>query len=118
LDDARRLVADYVRHYNEVRLHSAIGYITPADKLAGRDVLIFAERDRKLAARERRSIARDGPASHLIRMVLASVLARRYDKNGLGGGWGDATTRRERRPRDQDRRGRHDAALSFSPRLV
>ena len=60
LEDAQRLVAGYVRHYNEVRLHSAIGYITPADKLAGRDVLIFAERDRKLeAARERRRIARE-----------------------------------------------------------
>ena len=35
LEDAQRLVAGYVRHYNEVRLHSAIGYITPADKLAG-----------------------------------------------------------------------------------
>ena len=51
LEDAQRLVAGYVRHYNEVRLHSAIGYITPADKLAGRDVLIFAERDRKLERR-------------------------------------------------------------------
>ena len=29
LDDARRLVADYVEHYNNVRLHSAIGYVTP-----------------------------------------------------------------------------------------
>jgi putative transposase len=31
LDDARRLVSDYVTHYNEARLHSAIGYITPKD---------------------------------------------------------------------------------------
>ena len=55
LEDARRIVADYVRHYNEVRLHSAIGYVTPKDKLEGRDAIIFAERDRKLAeARERR----------------------------------------------------------------
>jgi putative transposase len=55
LDDARRLVSDYVGHYNNVRLHSAIGYITPQDKLAGRDREIFAARDRKLAdARERR----------------------------------------------------------------
>ncbi|WP_410001675.1 hypothetical protein [Singulisphaera sp. GP187] len=46
-------------HYNEVRLHSAIGYVTPADKLAGRDRAIFEERDRKLdAARERRRAAR------------------------------------------------------------
>src|SRR5436309_3124607 len=55
LDDARRLVADYVVYYNTVRLHSAIGYVTPQDKLNGRDREIFAARDRKLAeARERR----------------------------------------------------------------
>ncbi len=55
LDDARRIVADYVAHYNNVRLHSAIGYVTPKDKLEGRDKEIFAARDRKLAeARERR----------------------------------------------------------------
>jgi putative transposase len=55
LDDARRIVADYVVHYNTVRLHSAIGYVTPQDKLAGRDPEIFAARDRKLAeARQRR----------------------------------------------------------------
>ena len=60
LEDARRLVEGYVRHYNEVRLHNAIGYLTPADKLAGRDLEIFAERDRKLeAAREQRRIARE-----------------------------------------------------------
>lgn len=55
LEDARRVVARYVAHYNTVRLHSAIGYITPQAKLEGRDQAIFAERDRKLeAARERR----------------------------------------------------------------
>ena len=55
LDDARRIVTDYVAHYNEVRLHSAIGYVTPKDKLLGNDKAIHAERDRKLAeARERR----------------------------------------------------------------
>jgi putative transposase len=55
LDDARRLVTDYVTHYNESRLHSAIGYVTPKDMLLGNDAAIHAERDRKLAeARERR----------------------------------------------------------------
>lgn len=55
LDDARRLVADYTTHYNTVRLHSAIGYVTPQAKLEGRDQEIFDERDRKLAeARDRR----------------------------------------------------------------
>jgi putative transposase len=55
LDDARRIVTDYVAHYNNVRLHSALGYVTPKDKLAGRAQEIFDQRDRKLAeARERR----------------------------------------------------------------
>ena len=54
--EARRLVERYVRHYNEVRLHSAIGYVTPQDKLEGREAEIFAARDQKLeAARERRA---------------------------------------------------------------
>jgi hypothetical protein len=35
-------------HYNDVRLNSAIGYITPKDMLAGRQQEIHAERDRKL----------------------------------------------------------------------
>ena len=55
LDDARRVVERFVHHYNIVRLHSAIGYVTPADKLAGREAQIFAQRDQKLAeAREKR----------------------------------------------------------------
>jgi len=48
LDPARRVVASFVAHYNQVRLHGALGYITPADKLAGLEEVIFAERDRKL----------------------------------------------------------------------
>ena len=35
-EDARRLIERYVVHYNTVRLHSAIGFVTPADMLAGR----------------------------------------------------------------------------------
>jgi putative transposase len=50
LDDAKRSVGEYVKHYNEVRLHGAIGYLTPKDKLDGRAEEIFAARDRKLAA--------------------------------------------------------------------
>jgi hypothetical protein len=52
-------VARWVEHYNTVRLHSAIGYVTPADKLAGREREIWAERDRKLdQAREARRLCR------------------------------------------------------------
>ena len=45
---ARRIVGLWVNHYNSVRLHSAIGYLAPLDKLEGRAAQIFAERDRKL----------------------------------------------------------------------
>jgi hypothetical protein len=56
LEDARRLAAQYVEHYNNIRLHSAIGYVTPADKLAGREKEIFEKRDRKLTqARQARA---------------------------------------------------------------
>jgi transposase InsO family protein len=57
--EARRIVAAYVEHYNHVRLHSTIGYLAPADKLNGLAEVIFAERDQKLeAAREARRRAR------------------------------------------------------------
>jgi transposase InsO family protein len=36
LDDARRLVSGYGDRYNNVRLNSATGYITPRDILAER----------------------------------------------------------------------------------
>jgi putative transposase len=58
-EDALRIVALYVEHYNQVRLHSALGYLTPADKLAGHEAEIFAARDEKLeAARARRKARR------------------------------------------------------------
>ncbi len=70
VEQAKRLVAGYVDHYNAVRLHSAIGYVTPADKLAGREPAIFAERDRKLeAARCKREAMRQ-----MARQVLPEAL--------------------------------------------
>jgi transposase InsO family protein len=58
LEDARRLVAEFVEHYNTVRLHSAVGYVTPADKLAGRAEAIWAARRRKLATADARRRAK------------------------------------------------------------
>ena len=56
VEDARRIVRRFVERYNAVRLHSAIGYVAPMDKLDGRAEAILAERERKLqAARERRA---------------------------------------------------------------
>ena len=49
LEDARRLVGEYVSYYNTRRLHSAIGYITPKDKIEGRAQVVFEARREKLA---------------------------------------------------------------------
>jgi putative transposase len=52
-----------VDHYNTVRFHSATGYITPKDMLAGRQQAIHTERDRKLtAAKQQRQIRRQQAA--------------------------------------------------------
>ena len=59
LDEARAVVQKFVDHYCHVRLHSSIGYITPADRLNGHEKEIWAERDRKLEqARQRRAETR------------------------------------------------------------
>lgn len=63
-------------HYNHQRLHSAIGFVTPADMLAGRAEAIWAARDRKLeAARVRRHATWQtaSPAEHPGRPVLTAV---------------------------------------------
>jgi transposase InsO family protein len=49
VEDARRLVTEFVNHYNTVRLHSAIANVTPTDRLAGRAEEIWATRRQKLA---------------------------------------------------------------------
>ena len=55
MEDAIRETEKYVNKYNNERLHGAIGYIAPIDKLEGREQMIFDERRRKLAeAQERR----------------------------------------------------------------
>ena len=56
LQEARELVERYIQHYNENRLHSAIGYVTSMDKIEGRENKIFQQRDKKHEeAREKRS---------------------------------------------------------------
>lgn len=55
--DANRIVTTFVEQYNHHRLHSAIGYITPADKLNQREAEIFDQRHQKLAqARTQRKL--------------------------------------------------------------
>lgn len=65
LQDAQRLAAQFIDTYNHRRLHSAIGFVTPYDKLVGRDKEIFDARDKKLeAARQRRKNARENVDEH------------------------------------------------------
>jgi transposase InsO family protein len=61
LEGAQRVVARYVEHDNTVRLHSALGYVTPQAKLEGRDKEILAERERRKQKRQAaRQAALDG----------------------------------------------------------
>lgn len=58
--EAKKIVAEYVRHYNEERLHSAIGYIAPKDMLQGRREEIHKLREIKLEkARHKRKQKRE-----------------------------------------------------------
>jgi transposase InsO family protein len=63
LDEARLVVGRFVAHYNDVRLHSALGYVTPADFMAGRADAIWAERDQKLQAARAQRKARHSDRS-------------------------------------------------------
>jgi predicted deacylase len=63
-------VEGYVEHYNNVRLNSAVGYITPKDILAGRQAEIHAERDRKLEAARRQRQIRRGYKTFCVSVVL------------------------------------------------
>jgi len=49
LEEAKRVVGEFIDYYNTRRLHAGIGYVAPKDKLQGRERKIFADRDRKLA---------------------------------------------------------------------
>jgi transposase InsO family protein len=49
LEDARRLIAKYIEHYNTKRLHSALYYLTPEDFLLGRVKERLYEREQKYA---------------------------------------------------------------------
>jgi len=79
LEDAQRVVRKFVAVYNTQRLHSAIGYITPQDKLQGREALIFAERKHKLAeAREARAHRRQSVHSERFSGPLPDSLDMRH----------------------------------------
>ena len=53
------MAGEYIDHYNNVRLHSAIDYVAPKDRMEGRHQEIIKSREDKLAkARENRKLKR------------------------------------------------------------
>ena len=54
IDAARAWVARFVHWYNEVHLHSAIGFVTPSSRHDGRDAAILAARTKLYHAARRR----------------------------------------------------------------
>lgn len=46
IEEARAWVVDFVLWYNNEHLHSAVGFVTPADRHDGRDIEILANRQR------------------------------------------------------------------------
>jgi transposase InsO family protein len=69
LEDLKAQIAAYIEYYNTQRLHSALGYITPQDKLAGREDEIFAERRRKLEkARENRRHSQQQMSGEMVKV--------------------------------------------------
>jgi len=51
LEEAKDTIESYIDYYNTERLHSAINYVTPEDRLNGKESEILLERDRKLEQR-------------------------------------------------------------------
>ncbi len=79
LEEARQVVTRFVAQYNEQRLHSALGYVTPRAKFEGQEQQIFKERDRKLeAARAARAVKRQQARSQVnyLRPEVANSISR------------------------------------------
>ena len=83
VEEARRGVAAFVAYYNQQRLHSAIGFITPADMLAGHATAIWASRDQKLelARARRRAAWKTDPEKTASQNRSGSTIATRLTPN-------------------------------------
>ena len=89
LEDAKRGVEKYVLEYNTLRLHSAIGYVTPTAMREGRQQAIFDERDRKLeearALRARTRAAKVVSDQHRFPLSTFPLMAPCEKFRGFGG---------------------------------
>lgn len=51
--EAKRIIELYIDYYNTQRLHSAVGYVTPHDKISGQAEVIINRRRQKMAMAKR-----------------------------------------------------------------
>lgn len=74
IEEARAWVTSFVKWYNEEHLHSAIGFVTPQDRHAGRDEVILAKRHRVYEkARQRHPERWSGPSRNWNRIETVSL---------------------------------------------
>ena len=119
LEDAIRIVTQFVDTYNNHRLHSALGYITPKDKLEGRADEIFQERKRKLQeAQQKRKERRQEYSTQ-------DLTLQEKDKMVSSIGETEAGNAEEQPDRDSRLRFRHEAGagkdlnpLPATPQLI
>ena len=69
LYQARELLGQWVRYYNEERLHSTLNYLRPVDYYRGNPEALLAERKRKLKA----AAARRKEVNRLIDLTKSKV---------------------------------------------
>ena len=73
LEDGCRLIGEFINYYNDIRLHSAIGYVAPKVKLNGQEQRIFQQREEKLqSARFQRQSLRQS-ISNSNRLTLLKI---------------------------------------------
>ena len=63
----------YIEYYNEKRLHSAIDYVTPLDKLKGREDLVFEVRRAFLARGKASRVARFEQKNNFAQNIAANM---------------------------------------------
>ncbi len=100
LRDARSLIRQYVDHCNQVRLHSAIGFVTPQDMLACRQAEIHAARDRKIETARTTSTA---PTASRMRYGLTMILPGQTEAGSCRDATMAGVARRAHRDDDRER---------------
>ena len=78
ISDARAQIDEYVKYYNEERLHSGIYYLTPKEVMEGKMKKRLAERQQMLdsARRKRREVARRAASQTTLNQALCLSISR------------------------------------------